>query len=425
MLMDETKLKIEEVMKRVYEPNRLMSAWQHVKRNAGTAGIDEMTIDEFAKDGKRLMRVIYGNLRDGTYRFKSAKRVLIPKPGTKKKRKLGIPIVMDRIVSTSISMILEEIFDPSFSPSNFGFRKGRSQHSAIAYVKEIVNDGYEECVSIDLKSFFDEIPHGLIFKLLRREIKDELFITLIARHLKAGVIIDGIKVKTDKGCPQGAPASPIISNIVLNELDQELEKRGHRFCRWADDFIILVKSERSAARVMDSTIKYLEQSLELPVNNEKSKTGNIRKINFLSFSFLIGKVRISTEAKKIFREKVKRLTKRNNPLSMYQIIKELNQFLRGWVNYFKIQEFKSPLEELDWYVRSRLRSMQLKKWKNPRKFQHEMRKAGFGICESKRVWVKMNKWQSVHRAEVKWTLNLDWFRGYGLITLKDYNLVKS
>lgn len=163
---------------------------------------------------------------------------------------------------------------------------------------------------------------------------------MIARHLKSGVMIEGTKVKTIKGCPQGAPASPIISNIVLNELDQELEKRGHRFCRWADDFVILVKSERSSARAMESTIKYLEQNLELPVNKEKSKIGNIRKITFLSFTFLIGKIRISTDARKIFKEKVKRLTRRNNPLSMYQIIKELNQYLRGWVNYFKIQEFK-------------------------------------------------------------------------------------
>ena len=423
--MDEAKLKIEEVMKRVYEPNRLMAAWQRVKENAGSAGIDEMTVDEFAKDGLRLMRIIYGKLKDGTYRFKPARRVLIPKPGTNKKRKLGIPIIMDRIVSTSISTVLMEIFDQTFSSSNFGFRKGKSQHDAILHVKEIVNEGYEECVSIDLKSFFDEIPHGQILKLLRRKIKDETFITLIARHLKAGIIVDGKLVKSDKGCPQGAPASPIISNVILNELDQELEKRGHRFCRWADDFIILVKSERSATRVMENTIRYLENVLELPVNKEKSKTGNIRKMVFLGFSILTGKIRISTQAKKTFKEKVKRLTRRNNPLSMYQIIKELNQFLRGWVNYFKIQEFKRPLEELDWYIRSRLRSMQLKKWKKPKRFQHEMRKAGMDADESKRIWVKMDKWQSAHRDVVKFTLNLEWFRRYGLITLKDYNLAKS
>ena len=423
--MDKTKLKIEDVLKRVYEPNRLMSAWQQVKRNAGAAGIDKMTVDEFSKDGKRLMRIIYGNLRDGKYRFKAAKRVLIPKPGTHKKRKLGIPVIMDRIVSTSISMVLDEIFDPSFSPSNFGFRKGRSQRDAIQHVKKIVNEGYEECVSIDLKSFFDEIPHGLILKLLRRKIKDEQFITLIARHLKSGIMIDGVKVKTVKGCPQGAPASPVISNIVLNELDQELELRGHKFCRWADDFVILLKSERSATRVMESTTKYLEENLELPVNKEKSKVGNIREITFLSFSILTGKIRISTKARKTFKEKVRRLTKRNNPLSMYQIIKELNQYLRGWVNYFKVQEFKRPFEELDWYVRSRLRSMQLKKWKKPKRFQKEMRKMGVEIERSSRTWVKMDKWASAHRADVKFTLNLKWFRNYGLITLKDYNLVKS
>jgi RNA-directed DNA polymerase len=188
--------------------------------------------------------------RAGSYRFKPARRVLIPKEGTSKKRKLGIPVVMDRIVGVSMHSVLEEIYDPDFTASNFGFRRGKSQHQAIHHLQSLVKEGREWAVAVDLKSFFDEIPHGLILKLIRRKVADEQFVTMIARLLKAGVIIDGIFEKTTKGCPQGSPLSPMLSNIVLNELDHKLEERNLGYCRWADDFVIVVRSER-AARASD------------------------------------------------------------------------------------------------------------------------------------------------------------------------------
>jgi RNA-directed DNA polymerase len=287
-------------------------------------------------------------------------------------------------------------------------------------MRRAITDGGEWCVAIDLKSFFDKIPHGLILKLIRQKIRDEHVVTLIARSLKAGTIVDGIFEKSTEGCPQGSPVSPILSNIVLNELDQEMERRGHRYCRWADDFVIFVKTERAAERVMDGITTYLEKELGLPVNREKSKTAPSKDVEFLGFQVLRGKIRVSTKSRERFKEKIRAMTKRNNRLSMYKVTQELNGYLRGWAAYFGIQEFKKIFRELDEFIRSRLRSMQLKKWKKPTKFQRMMIRAGLPIADAKRTWIRMNKWQSITRPVVKYVLNLKWFRRTGLITLDDY-----
>jgi group II intron reverse transcriptase/maturase len=414
------KVKHVKVLERVYEPRRLRTAWQQVKQNAGAAGIDQMTVEAFERRKEELLALIHEKLKVGIYRFKPARRVLIPKEGSAKMRKLGIPVVMDRVVSQSTNLVFQEIFEPDLSRSNYGFRRGHSQRQAIYHVQAIVKAGYEWCVSIDLASFFDEIPHNLILKLIRRKIADERLVTLIARALKAGIVIDGEFEKTTKGCPQGSPLSPMLSNIVLNELDQELERRGHRYCRWADDFVILLKSERAAKRVMEGITAHLEKELNLPVNKEKSQVALIKDVTFLGFQILRGKIRVSNKARRKFKDKVRELTRRNNPLSMFQAIEELNVYLRGWVSYFRIQEFRTLFRNLDGWIRSRLRSMQLKKWKNPRKFQRMMIRAGFKPQQAHRVWIKMNKWQSVVRREVRFVMDLKWFRKQGLTFLHDF-----
>ena len=413
-------VKAEKVLERVYDWGRLRMAWKQVEKNAGAAGIDRMTVEAFTEREGYLLREIQEKLKAGIYRFQPARRVLIEKEGTPKKRKLGIPTVMDRIVSQSIHLVLEGIFDSGFTSSNFGFRRGKSQQRTIKQVRESVVEGKEWCVSIDLESFFDEIPHGLILRLLRRKIGDERFITLIARALKAGVIVEGQYEKTVKGCPQGSPMSPILSNIVLNELDQELERRGHRYGRWADDFIILVKTERAGTRVMESITRYLEGGLGLPVNKEKSRVAPIKDVAFLGFQILRGKLRVSNGAREKFKKKVKELTKRNNPLSMRQVILALNKYLAGWVTYFCIQEFRQLFRHLDEWVRNRLRSIQLKKWKKPAKFQRIMIRAGYNPSDARKTWVKMDRWQSVERKEVLFTLNLGWFKRQGLMFLNEY-----
>jgi len=413
-------VKYKEVLEKVCEPGRLWAAWRQTKRNAGAAGIDQMTVGEFEQREDELLQLIHEKLKAETYRFKPARRVLIPKEGTSKKRKLGIPVVMDRIVSQSINLVFAEIFDPDFTESNFGYRRGKSQHQAIKHVQNIVREGFEWCASIDLKSFFDEIPHELVLKLIRRKIADERLVTLIARALKAGIVANGKYEKTTKGCPQGSPLSPMLSNIVLNELDHELERRGHRYVRWADDFLILLKSERAAKRVMTGIVGYLERDLGLPVNVDKSEVAEIKDITFLGFQIFLGKIRVSKRARRKFKDKVRVLTRRNNPLSMYQIIQELNGYLRGWVTYYRVQEFRMLFRDLDGWIRSRLRSMQLKKWKNTRKFQRIMIKSGYKPQEAHRVWIKMNRWQSVSRKEVRFVLNRKWFRQQELIFLHDF-----
>ena len=413
-------MKVERVMKRVYDRRRLHQAWQSVRRNAGAAGIDQMTVADFACREEALLDLIQAKLQAGTYRFKPARRVEIPKPGSTQKRNLGIPVVMDRIVSTSLHSVLEELFEPDFTRSNFGFRRGKSQHQAIGHVRQAVMEGYEWCAAIDLQGFFDEIPHDLILKLIRRKIRDERVVTLIARALKAGVMVDGVLEKTTKGCPQGSPVSPMLSNIVLNELDHELQRRGHRYCRWADDFIILLKTERAARRVMESVTTFLEQNLGLPVNQDKSQVALVKDVEFLGFQILAGKIRISTQGRKRFKDQVRRLTPRNHGQSMYQIIHDLNAYLRGWMGYYRIQEFLRVFRELDEFIRSRLRSMQLKKWKKPRKLQRMMIRAGYPVSEARRTWIKMTKWQSVMRRPVRFVLNLKWFRRQGLLFLNDF-----
>ncbi len=410
-------MKQERVLERVYNMGRLSQAWQQVRKNAGAAGVDKMSVEDFEKRAELLLSIIQKKLKAGQYKFKPARRVYIPKPGSSKKRGLGIPVVMDRIVSQSINLAFMDIFSIEFTSSNFGFQRGKSQHQAIRKMRDIIVNGYEWCASIDLKCFFDEIPHGLILKLIRRKIRDERLVTLIARALKAGVMEDGEFKKTTKGVPQGSPLSPILSNIVLNELDHELEKRGHKYCRWADDFLIFLKSERAAKRVMEGITRYLEVELELHVNREKSDVMQTKRATFLGFQILRGKIRISTKAVNIFKDKVREMSKRNNPLSMYQIIQELNEYLQGWAGYFRVQEFKQIFRKLDEFTRSRLRSMQLKKWKKPKKFQRMMMRAGYKSVEANKTWIKMSKWQSVTRPQVRFVLNLKWFKQKGLITL--------
>ena len=418
-------MKEREVLVKVYEPGRLLKAWQQVRRNAGAAGIDQMTVDDFAQRKDELLALIHDKLLSGSYHFQPAKRVLIPKEGTSKMRKLGIPVIMDRIVGTSMHNMLVTLFDPDFTESNFGFRKGRSQHQAIRHLQRLVREEREWAVAIDLKAFFDEIPHGLILKLIRRKVADEQFVTLLVRLLKSGVIVNGEFEKTTKGCPQGSPLSPILSNIVLNELDQKLEERNLGYCRWADDFVIAVRSQRAAERVMKKTVAYLEEELGLIVNREKSRIAPTKDINFLGFQILIGKIRVSNKARLRFKKRVRELTHRNNPLSMNQVIRELNKYLQGWIGYFKIQEFKYLFRDLDAWIRSRLRSTQLKKWKKPRKFQRIMIKAGFAPDEAHRVWIKMDRWQSVMRRPVRFVITLDWFRERGLLFLHDFTLAFS
>ncbi len=303
----EDQIKQERVMERICEPCRLHEAWQQVKQNAASTGIDKVTVEKFESRKPEFIEIISKKLRTGRYHFNPARRVLITKEETARLMKLEIPMVMDRVVSQSESLVFEEIFDPCFTEFNFGFRRGRSQSMAIQHVQEMVREGYKWCPFIKLESFFDEVPHELILKLIRGKIADEQLLTLTSRALKARVTVKGRAEKREKGCPQGAPLSPMLSNIVLNELDQELERLGVRYCRWADDIVILLKTEIAAGRVLKRVTSYLKEHLNLPVNEKKSGVKNIEYVTFLGFRILDGKIRVSEKDRRKFKSKMREL----------------------------------------------------------------------------------------------------------------------
>jgi hypothetical protein len=249
--------------------------------------------------------------------------------------------------------------------------------------------------------------------------------TLVARALKAGVVVEGKFERTTKGVPQGSPLSPILSNVVLNEMDHELERRGLKYARWADDFVLLARSRRAAQRAMDNVSAYLENVLGLPVNRDKSVVAKMSEVTFLGFRIFRRKIRVSPEAAEKFKHQVRELTHRNNPLSMFAAIQKLSRYLRGWAAYFRVQEFTKLFEEIDSWIRRRLRSMQLAKWKKPRKFQRLMTSAGFSPREARGTWVAMKAWRSSRRKEVQIVLDARWFRKMGLVFLSDHTLVDA
>ena len=415
--LQKTTRKYKEVLKRVYNRERLNRAWQQVKKNAGAAGIDKMTVGKFEENAERNLATAARKLKAGKYQFKPLKEVLIPKEGGT--RKLGIPVVMDRVVSQSMNMVMMEIYEPEFKNSSYGYRPGKSQHEAIGKMKEHIKEGREWVVEVDLKNFFDEIPHPLILKRVREKVEDDQMITLIARAIKSGRIKEGRYEKSQKGVPQGSPISPILSNIVLHELDQELENRGHRHCRWADDFLIYMRSERAGKRVKESITKYLRK-MGLEVNEDKSGVTRAEEAKFLGFQIQNGQIRISPKAKKKFKRNIREMTKRNNPLSMKKIVEDLNVYLKGWVGYFTVEETQTTMGNLDGWIRRRLRSMQLKKWKKPKKFQAKMRKAGYSVYYSEKTWLKMDVWRSSRNPKVHRVLPVKWFRKLKLVFLDDY-----
>ena len=341
-------------------------AYEQVKKNAGSAGIDQMKTEELLKYLKIHGEALLNDLLTGRYSPQAVKRVEIPKPDGGK-RGLGIPTVVDRLVQQAIAQILTPIFDEDFSPSSYGFRPNKNAHQAILKATEYINEGYKVVVDIDLEKFFDRVNHDKLMHLVSKKVHDKRVLRLIRKFLESGIMDKGVFVKSIEGTPQGGPLSPLLSNIMLDELDKELESRGHRFCRYADDCNIYVRSKRSAERVMSSISKYIENELKLKVNQSKSEVGSPKKRKFLGFSFYQKKeevkVRIHSKSIERIKSKLKKLTSRSNAMSMEQRTIKLNQLTIGWTSYFRIADMKSHCQELDEWVRRRLRMCHWKDWK--------------------------------------------------------------
>ncbi|WP_071461463.1 group II intron reverse transcriptase/maturase [Bacillus massilinigeriensis] len=357
------------LMERILSRENLLNAIKRVEKNKGKHGVDGMPVTALRAHIVDNWSELRKSLAEGTYVPSPVRRVEIPKPDGKGKRKLGIPTVTDRFIQQAITQVLTRMYDPGFSESSFGFRPNRRAHQAVKLAQSYMEEGYRWVVDIDLEKFFDKVNHDRLMSKLAGRIEDKSLLRLIRRFLTAGVMEGGLLSPNQEGTPQGGPLSPLLSNIVLDELDKELERRGHRFVRYADDCNIYVKSKRAGERVMRAMTHFIEGKLKLKVNKEKSAVDRPWKRKFLGFSFtsnLKPKVRISPQAIKRFKDKARKLTSRRSSISMETRIHILNEYLVGWVNYYHLADTRSVIVSLEGWLNRRMRMIRWKEWKLPR-----------------------------------------------------------
>ena len=411
------------LLARVVDRANLNTAYKRVKANRGSHGVDLMTVDELLPYLKEHGQAIREAILEGNYTPKPVRRVEIPKPGGGT-RQLGIPTVLDRLIQQAILQVLTPIFDPDFSEHSYGFRPGRNAKEAVLKAKDYIEAGYTWVVDIDLARYFDTVNHDKLMNLVARKVKDKRVLKLIRAYLNSGVMINGVVVEIEEGCPQGGPLSPLLSNIMLDELDKELEKRGHRFCRYADDCNIYVKSKRAGERVMQSVSEYLEKKLKLKVNQEKSAVDKPQRRKFLGFSFYNKKdgVGIRVHAKPLdkFKDRVREILSRSNGLSMEQRIKALNYLIIGWVTYFGLADMKGRVKELDEWIRRRLRMCIWKQWRRIRTRHDKLVQLG---VENAKAWEYANTrkgyWRIASSPILHRTLTNDYLFRLGFVSLSN------
>jgi RNA-directed DNA polymerase len=370
----------QQLMEEVCERENLKKALERVKANQGSSGIDGMTVDQLPEYLRNHWPTIRGQLLSGAYRPQPVKRVEIAKPGGGV-RKLGIPTVVDRFIQQAVMQVLQSRWDPTFSPHSYGFRPGRSAHQAIAQAQKHIAEGYRYVVDIDLEKFFDRVCHDKLMGLIAKRIGDKRVLKLIRAFLTAGAMENGLVSPSEEGTPQGGPLSPLLSNLMLDLLDKELERRGHRFCRYADDCNVYVQSWRAGERVMKSIGNFIANQLKLKVNVEKSAVARPWARKFLGFSFTSGtkpKRRIAPQALNRFRERVRELTQRTRGINLKEMIEELATYLKGWRGYFAFSETSTVLQRLDQWIRRRLRCFVWKQWKTGHRRYVELRKWDVG-----------------------------------------------
>ena len=365
----------ENLLERILSRENMRQAWKQVKANKGVAGVDGITIEEFPQYALEQWARIRLRILEGTYVPSPVLRVEIPK-ATGGTRPLGIPTVMDRVIQQAVAQVLGPMFDPEFSESSYGFRPGRSAHDAVYKVREYISKGYKVAVDMDLSRFFDTVVHDVLMHQVARKIRDKGVLQLIGKYLRAGVVVNRRLQKTSEGVPQGGPLSPLLANILLDELDKELERRGHRFARYADDFVILLKSKRAGRRVMQSIKQFLKRKLKLKVNEEKSTVVETDKSVFLGFTFSGKKIRWTEKAFREFKRRIKRLTGRSWFVSMEYRLGKLAQYIRDWMNYYGISEYYSPIPEIDRWLRRRVRMCYWKQWRLARTKVRNLLKLG-------------------------------------------------
>jgi len=395
---EEERSRTDHLMELVVEGNNVKTAVRRVRQNKGSPGIDGMKVEELTRHLERNWERLSKELLAGTYQPQAVKRVEIPKPDGGV-RQLGIPTVVDRMIQQMMLQVLQPLFDPTFSEHSYGFRPGRSAHQAVKTAQRYVQEGRRWVADVDLEKFFDRVNHDILMSRLAKRIEDKRILGLIRRYLEAGVMFNGVAVQRWEGTPQGGPLSPLLANVLLDEVDKELEKRGHAFVRYADDGNVYVRSERAAKDVME-TLRRLYAKLRLRVNESKSRITRATQSQYLGYGFWVGvgrevKIRVGAKALKRMKERVRQITSRSGGRSLEHVGEELGKYLPGWKNYFQLAQTPKVFAQLDAWIGRRVRMVRLKQWKRGRTVYRELRALGVSqhaassVAASSRSWWKM------------------------------------
>lgn len=387
----------------------LRGAFRTVKRNKGAAGIDKVTIEDFEKNLEQELARLSNELGSWCYEPSPVRRVEIPKPSGGM-RKLGVPTIKDRVVQSALKQVLEPIFEPSFSDNSYGFRPGRNQRQAVEAAQQIIQSGKKFVVDIDLAQFFDRIHHDRLIHRIKQQVPDTRILRLIGKILRSGVMQDGLVQPTEEGSPQGGPLSPLLSNIVLDELDKELERRGLRFCRFADDCNIFCGCEKSAVRVMKNVSKFIEKQLRLKVNTEKSRVARPEFVKFLGMTIIGCAIAISAASMQKARDRVRELTPGGTSQSIEQTVSSINSWYVGWANYFAMAQYPSQLKGIEAHIRRRLRSRIVLQQKTRRNLLRRLLKRGVKRKLAKTTaYSPKRRWALAHTRAMEQAYSNRWF----------------
>jgi RNA-directed DNA polymerase len=409
-----------DLMAQVVDKANVQKAWKRVKSNKGVPGSDGMTLEDFPAYARKHWSAIRQSLLDGSYRPQPVRRVAIPKPNGRGERLLGVPCVVDRVIQQAVLQVLTPIFDPGFSESSFGSRPQRSAHGAIKQIKGFLRENYRIAVDLDLEKFFDTVQHDVLMARVSRQVHDKVLLKLIGRYLRAGVMVDGIIQATEWGTSQGSPLSPMLANVLLDDLDKELEKRGHRFVRYMDDLVILVKSRRAGQRVMAKMSQYLSRTLKLKVNRQKSQVVDVHDLEYLGFQFKGIRVYWSDKAFADFKHRLRGLTARSWGVSMDYRLQRLNQYLRGWMGYFGISQYYRPIPELDGWLRRRIRMCYWKQWRRPRTRIRNL--LALGTSKRHAILTGISRkgyWRLSRTLATQTGMTNEWLAQQGLLSIRD------
>jgi RNA-directed DNA polymerase len=416
---DHERALTQHLMEAVSSSANLNRAYKRVKANGGAPGVDGMTVEAMRGWIAANRETLIASLLDGSYQPQPVRGVSIPKPGGGE-RQLGIPTVVDRLVQQAIAQILDPKLDPTFSASSFGFRPGRSAHAALRQARAYVADGHDIVVDLDLEKFFDRVNHDILMSRLARRIGDKRLLRIVRRFLQAGMMVAGVCNERHEGTPQGGPLSPLLANLLLDDLDKELESRGHRFCRYADDCNIYVRSQAAGERVMASVTAFLEGKLKLRVNQQKSAVAPVGERQFLGHRLgKGGRLGIGQKSLKRAKDRLREITRRNRAQPVAAMIQEANLFTAGWVTYYRDASCRTVLKDLDQWLRRKLRCVRLKHCKNPMTIAAFLRKNGVRekpaqqLASSGKGW-----WRLASSQQAKWAMTNAWFEEAGLASME-------